>query len=280
MASGNIARGFRWLVNATGALLGFVSGDGSDVMLWDKGAHADRPAVSVFNIGMTWLSEDLDAGTLFHNFTGVSWTQIATGLNYGTGVELYLRDTYANIDLVTGDHVGQRAFCSDYGTGRGAQREWNGSAWVWPPIMQLLKVQHAAATAPLDTAENTLFTYTLPAMGANDQLRFDYMFTITSSANSKTLKIKLDATSGISNAYTNTAATVNGVINIRNRNATNAQAWFSSGKTVYGDATQALTTSTKQLGTAGVVFAATATKVTGAEAAVLEFGDLWICGGA
>jgi hypothetical protein len=280
MASANIARGFKWLTSTAGALLGYVGGDGSDVEFAKKGTLAARPAASVYNVGMTYFADDTDGGTLYRNFTGISWTQIAVGLNYGTGVELYIRDTYANIDAITGSYAGQRAFCSDYGTGRGAQREWNGAAWVWAPIWQLFKVQHAIATAPVnDTNENTLFTFTLPKLGANDMLRCANFWTYTNSANSKTLKAKLDSSSGVSNAFT-TTATLNAVYDIRNRNDASAQAWFSSGKTQFAEATQALSTTAKATGTAGVVFTLTGTKATGSETISLEFADLWICGGA
>lgn len=279
MANAEFARSFKWLKSAAGALLGYVSGDGSEVEMFKKGTLASRPAASVYNVGMEYFADDENGGTLYKNFNGIAWQQIAVGLNYATGVQLYVRDTYANIVASTGSYVGQRAFCSDFGVAAGAQLQWNGSVWIWAPGEHVLKYQGAAVTAPADTNENTLFTYTLPKLGANDSLVFHYFFTYTSSANTKTLRVKLDSSNGISNAYTNTSATTNGIITVRNRNNASSQAWFSSGKIIYGDATQALTTTAKALGTAGVVFSSTGTKTLAGETITLEFGELRLVGG-
>lgn len=278
MATGEIVRGFKWLKSAAGALLGYVSGDGSEVELWKKGALANRPAASVYNVGAFYLADDTDGGTLYGNFNSISWSQLAGGLNFANSADLYLRDTYAAILATTGSYVGQRAFCSDFGIGAGAQLEWTGATWKWAPIWQCFKLQHAIATAPADTNENALFTFTLPKLGANDILRCSNFWSMTNSANNKTIKAKLDASSGSSNAYT-TSATLNAVYEVRNRNDASSQAWFSSGKTFFGEATQALSTTAKATGTAGVVFSLTATKATGAETVSLEFADLWIFGG-
>jgi hypothetical protein len=276
MANGYPVKAFRWLANAVGSLIGYVATDGSEVELWKTGTLVLRPAASTYNVGCEYFASD--TGALYRNYNGISWTKIGD-LSAATGAELYLRDTYANILLTTGSYIGQRAFCSDFGIAAGAQLEWNGSTWLWAPIWQCFKLQHAIATAPAnDTNENTLFTFTLPKLGANDILRCSNFWSMTNSGNNKTIKAKLDASSGASNAYT-TSATLNAVYEIRNRNDASAQGWFSSGKTFFGEATQAISTTAKATGTAGVVLTLTATKATGTETVSLEYADLWIFGG-
>lgn len=280
MANANPRFSFKWLASAVGALVGYVGGDGSDVQLWQSGLFAARPAASVYNVGASYFATDTNGGTLYRNYNGVSWQQVAPGLSFATGVQVYLRDTLVNILATTGSYVGQEAIVSNYGnfgTCPGLKMVWNGAAWKWAPFFQLLGRAHTSSTAPLDGAENTLFSVAVPPLGANDILRCSAFWKMTNGANDKTLKAKLGASVGYTQAFT-TSATANHMYEVYNRNATNAQMWRTSNKTMLGDSTGANTATTEQTNVA-TTFTLTGTKATGAENLETLTADLWLCGG-
>jgi hypothetical protein len=93
-----------------------------------------------------------------------------------------------------------------------------------------------AVTAPADTAENTLGTCTVPAnaMGPNGSLRVWTTWTLTSSANVKTFRVRFSGAAGTQFLQTTatTSAAAQFLTVISNRNATNAQIGGLTGGTV------------------------------------------------
>jgi hypothetical protein len=93
--------------------------------------------------------------------------------------------------------------------------------------VSLIAKSGTAVSAPADTNEDTLATITVPAnaMGANGALRIKADFTVTSSGNTKTMRIRFSGASGTQ--YVNDARTaITGVfydIVIYNAGATNSQ---------------------------------------------------------
>lgn len=87
----------------------------------------------------------------------------------------------------------------------------------------LIAQSWVAVSCPADTTEDTLATITVPAnIGANASVRITCAFTITNSANNKTLKIKAGATAIYSSVVT-TQSYVSASASIGNANATNSQ---------------------------------------------------------
>src|SRR6185369_2976049 len=156
MSTALIAKGFKWLTNATGALLGYISGDGSEVELWMSGLAAARPAASVYNVGCSYFATDTDGGTLYRNYNGLSWRQIGVGLNFALAGDTFLRDSLANIVATTGSFVGQRAYCNDHGITPGLELVWLGAAWGLPPYFQTIGSQNTDVSCGADTSEDTL----------------------------------------------------------------------------------------------------------------------------
>lgn len=280
MATANAARGLKWLTSAVGALVGFISGDGSDVQLWQSGLFAGRPAATAFNVGASYFATDKDGGTLYRNYNAVSWQQVAPGLAFATGVQLYLRDTYANIIAQAGSYIGQEAIVSDYGnfgTCPGLKIVWNGLTWKWPTYFQLLARNHQSSTAPLDAVENTLLSVAVPPLGANDHLRCTAFWKMTNGANNKTLNAKIGTDVGYTQAFTASATAIH-VYEMHNRNDASSQMWLTSNKTMIGDSTGANVATTTNTSTSKN-FTLTGQKATGAENLEILKSDLYLCGG-
>lgn len=102
-----------------------------------------------------------------------------------------------------------------------------GGVVINSPAIRILGVSGAAATAPADTADNTLATISVPAgaMGPNGILRITTLWSHTNSANNKTLNVKFGGTSWLANIATTTSVTQN-IVMIRNRGVTNSQVGF------------------------------------------------------
>lgn len=88
----------------------------------------------------------------------------------------------------------------------------------------VLAANAVAVSGAADTVENTLATISIPggSMGPNGQLRVTAIFTVTNSANAKTLRLKLAGTT-MSSVQVTTIATQLSFALIANRNATNSQ---------------------------------------------------------
>lgn len=88
----------------------------------------------------------------------------------------------------------------------------------------VLAQQNTQVVAPTDTAENTLFSYTLPGglLGPNDTLRIYVHMSCDSNANTKTVRARLGGTVATSNAVT---TSVSGYLGARilNRNSRASQ---------------------------------------------------------
>lgn len=192
-------------------------------------------------------------------------------------VHSIVKGTYAEIIALTGDYSSQQGFASDYGVGQGLAMHWNGSAWKLSTAQQLLGLQHTAVSCDADTLEKTLFTLAVPPMGVNTQLLIRTTWTITNSANTKTLKVKMGATTVYSNNLTTIATDIHDVF-IRNRNATNAQIMGFGNSAVYGTGTGAIQTAAVETN-AGFTLTITGQKDTSGEVLTLQSVDVFIIGG-
>lgn len=101
-------------------------------------------------------------------------------------------------------------------------------AWNQVPI--ILAQSGAGFVTPADTTEDVLATVTVPAntLGANGRLRIRTWWTMTSSANTKTIRIRWNGAAGsqvVAGAYT-TVASAWADAEITNRAATNSQTYM------------------------------------------------------
>lgn len=115
------------------------------------------------------------------------------------------------------------------------------SAGLWYP----LAASAVGVSGAADTNENTLATVTIPAgaMGANGRLRITTLWSITSSGNNKTLRIRLGGIAGtafFSIALTTSASSAD-QREICNRSAQNSQIGKSTGSTPWGGTANAVT---------------------------------------
>lgn len=106
---------------------------------------------------------------------------------------------------------------------------------VIPPQGLVLGAGGAAINTPADTSEDTLATINVPAgvMGANGVLRIYTLWSFTSSANNKTLRIRFSGGSGTiyMNPVFTTSVGYASLTMIANRNAANSQVGFASAAT-------------------------------------------------
>lgn len=191
-----------------------------------------------------------------------------------------LVDTEANIRAKTGLYTGQRAFASDF---NGAEMRWSGAAWVWASHCQVIFRVRADVTAPTDTVDNALVTWTLPKLGTEDSLRVSAFFTMPNSATAKTISVKLGSAgsmaSGFSLDMNALGATLNLVSEMRNQANAAAQEWFSNNKLIFGAmSSSSVSTTTKDTGTAGKLLAINVLKATGSDAIVMPWADVSLCG--
>lgn len=99
----------------------------------------------------------------------------------------------------------------------------DGARWV-PDGIQILARSAVAASCPADVTEDTLATIVVPAgiLGVSGGLRIDATWTITNSANNKTMRHTFAGT-----AFSAITLTASGGLRqlstLQNRNATNAQ---------------------------------------------------------
>ena len=105
----------------------------------------------------------------------------------------------------------------------------------------------AAVSGPADTNENILATVTVPAgaMGLNGRLRIESLWTVTNSANNKTVKVRFGGIGGtfFLGRVIGAAATFYNIVTIANRGVANSQV----GNQTNGDlsiSTAAVTTGT------------------------------------
>lgn len=186
-----------------------------------------------------------------------------------------LVDTEASVALKTGLYTGQEAILTDRGN---IKKVWSGSAWTLAKTCQMLARQHTAVTTAADTATNTAFTATLPAMGANDYIRVEFGWSHTNSANNKTYTVEVDG----SVMYTNTVTTntmLHVFTQIHQRNATNAQVAMSNTTAGYGTSSGTIQTATRDLSTAGKTVTVRSAKASGGETTTLEYANVIVCGG-
>lgn len=204
----------------------------------------------------------------------------------GSQIASFFLDTEANIRAKTGLYAGQRAITTDANLNR-AQMEWNGSAWVWPAICQSIARVRTDVTAPNDTVDNALVTVTLPKLGTEDGVRVSALFLVASSANSKTLSVKVGSAGSMANGFSldmvSNGASLNLVTEMRNRANAASQVWMTNNKAVFGaTAAAAAGTTTKDFATAGKLLTINSLKsaaaVSASESVVLSWADVSICG--
>lgn len=139
---------------------------------------------------------------------------------------------------------------------------------------QVLGQSSVAVSCGADTTEDALATVTIPAgaMGANGRLRITTVWTMTNSANNKTMRVRLGGIAGtIYMTSTQTAqATLRDQREISNRNAQNSQVGAMSGTSGgFGLSTSAVVTSAVDT-TADTTVVVTGQKASAGEALTLE----------
>lgn len=160
------------------------------------------------------------------------------GLAIGTDVQAYDADlagiaalSFSQGDILYRDGSGLQRLAA--GTA-GQRLETAGAAanpsWAWSDV-QVLAQSAVQVSHTGNTSETTLADISIPAgtMGANDQLRITGMFTYTNSANTKTIKVKLDTTNFRTFAPT-TTATLSFLTSISNRNSVSSQIGENAGQ--------------------------------------------------
>lgn len=190
--------------------------------------------------------------------------------------------TMAELIANGGDYTRQKGWATDLAPGRGLQLEWSGTLWRLPNFFQQVAKTRSQTTLPGDTNEATILSYTLPALGANAMIKVRTLLSgLTNNANAKTVRVNLNGsgagTGAAIDCASNTAA--NFEIECRNANATNAQKWITNAKANWGAFSGSLQSTTRELGTAGVVLTLTGQKGVNTDAMVFEWADFWLCGG-
>ena len=124
--------------------------------------------------------------------------------------------------------AGRIIFITDVGGWNGttyAGSYWYSDGTLWHPVSGsvILARSSTQVTAPGDTAENTLYTYSIAAglMGPTDSLRITTRWTYNNNANSKMTRIRIAATELAGNIGANAYAGYNQAV-ITNR-AINSQ---------------------------------------------------------
>lgn len=124
--------------------------------------------------------------------------------------------------------------------------EWN-AEHLLAGLTVVVEHSAAAVTGAADTAENVLVTINLPALGPNDAIRVSTLWSLTSSANNKTPRIRLGGAAGTiySGPTLTTSASVSLIILISNRGVANSQVGFAlASNSGVGTANGAVVTST------------------------------------
>lgn len=128
-----------------------------------------------------------------------------------------------------------------------------------------------AVSCPADATEDTLATITLPAntLGPNGYLEIVTLWTHTTSANNKTLRVRFGGTV-FTVVVVTTSVTTNTPTIIRNRGATNSQVGFVSGSNSgFGTSGAAVITAAVDT-TADVTILITGQKASAGEVLTLE----------
>lgn len=141
---------------------------------------------------------------------------------------------------------------------------------------RILGASAVAATAPADTNENILATISLPAgvMGINGVLRIWSRWTVTASANAKTLRIRLGGIGGTAHflqAFGATDVTQRDCTEIANRGSASSQIGRvnAAGSGGFGASTGAFTTSSIDT-TVATTLVLTGVKASAGETLTLE----------
>jgi hypothetical protein len=142
------------------------------------------------------------------------------------------------------------------------------------PAVQVIAQQHTQAIAPLDTAENTLFSFSVPAnlIGVNGTIRISCLGSCTNSANNKTLRAYFGG-SNIATQVLTTVAVFKMQAQFSNRNSLAAQilAGAASGLSVGPNGTSTVAVTTLTIDTsAAQTLTVTGQKAAGAESLTLE----------
>lgn len=194
-----------------------------------------------------------------------------------------LRGTLAEILASTGAYIGQQAFATDYGVGTapnqpGMELYWNGAAWRLPVRWQLMAMIRAQVVVPATNVETDVMTVTLPALGPNTLIRVCHFWTLTSNANAKNARVRIDGTSA-TNLSLASAAAANMITEGRNMNDASVQKWGTNNTSIYSANSGTLQGTTAATGTAGKILKLTGQNSTAADVMNLEYGDIWLCGG-
>jgi hypothetical protein len=149
-----------------------------------------------------------------------------------------------------------------------------GSITTVSGVPYVLAQSFVVATAAADTNENTLATITVPAntLGANGGLRILTQWSMTSSANNKTIRVRYSGAAGsqFGLVIATTRTGQNLVTHIVNANATNSQKGGSYGTDSSGQALNNQNVTASADTTASTTIVITGQKATAGETLSLE----------
>lgn len=123
---------------------------------------------------------------------------------------------------------------------------WSISGQMWLPVAGSVIIGRSAVavSAPNDTNEDILATITVPGklLGPNGQLRVSTLFTVTNSANNKTLRARLGGAAGTAMyaVVVTTTVNVNDQRIIANRGAQNSQIGPGANSASFGQSATAV----------------------------------------
>jgi hypothetical protein len=123
-----------------------------------------------------------------------------------------------------------------------------GNTWFFPTG----GASGVAVACPADVTEDTLQTVTLPAASVGSVIRVTTLWTVTNSANNKTLKVKIGTTAFANQVYT-TVASVRMVTEIVVRATTSTQVANNTAMTSSGTVSLAAGTGTEVMGAASTL---------------------------
>lgn len=155
---------------------------------------------------------------------------------------------------------------------------WTGTVWR-PRAPVLLDGSSVAAVAPNNTAENVLATVTIPGwvMGLNGRIQCRSFWSVTNSANNKTIRMHLGGIAGpaFTSVVFTTTSGMERVTTIANRGATNSQ--FGGPASLYSmnnTGAQSMTAALDSTVAQDLVF--TGQKALATETITLESREVWI----
>jgi hypothetical protein len=174
------------------------------------------------------VTRGIEGTTAASHVTGAALGQVITAGSLLPLAGLISGVTFANLPAASSALIGVPVRVTDIGAG-GTIFVTNGT--IWRPLNGIAVLDHSAVASSHtgDTTETTLASVSIPAnlMGPNGELRISHLWSITSSAGTKTMKVKMGGSNFMLVQLT-TNSSFQTITTISNRNAANSQVGFPS----------------------------------------------------